>query len=405
LSAEISECCSIHTSVDIVLSGEISRGFGSIETTVSTKESIAVVRENSIDSKLSSAISSETSSRVSKDGSLESVISEAKTSINTVMTAESSSRVSGDLSLENAIAREEGRIDAILDGSTVDLDQFAEIVSFVNGIDLENDNALLSAVTSIGTAIGNEESSRVSKDNSLESVIATNRTDANTAMSTEISNRQSADTSLFVQLNDKINAEISDRTADVDAEQARAEGAEGMLNSKINTEITNRENADTSLATALATAKTSINTVISQEVADREQAIDALILDLNAEISRAESAEGSLATELSSEVAYLLSNTDLNAIDSFSEVVTGLNSIENKITNEYFKKVGVSGLVNGTNKNFTLGATVKSGSEAIYYNGLLQEMGEDYTISGGVNVQFTYTPAIGGKVTAYGVYA
>jgi hypothetical protein len=158
------------------------------------------------------------------------------------------------------------------------------------------------------------------------------------------------------------------------------------------------------LATALATAQTSINTVITREVSDREQAIDALILDLNAEISRAESAEDSLEAALSSEVADLLSNTDLTVIDSFSEVVTGLNSIENKITNEYFKKVGVSGLVNGTNKNFTLAAAVKPGSEAIYYNGLLQELGEDYTISGGVNVQFTYTPATGGKVTAYGVY-
>jgi hypothetical protein len=36
---------------------------------------------------------------------------------------------------------------------------------------------------------------------------------------------------------------------------------------------------------------------------------------------------------------------------------------------------------------------------------LLQEEGVDYTISGGVNVQFTYTPKMGGKVTAYGVYA
>ena len=101
----------------------------------------------------------------------------------------------------------------------------------------------------------------------------------------------------------------------------------------------------------------------------------------------------------------MLSNTDLTAIDSFSEVVSGLTSIENLITNEYFKKAGISGDVNGTNKNFTLTKAVKPGSEAIYYNGLLQEMGEDYTISGGVNVQFTYTPKVGGKVTAYGVYA
>ncbi|NBV28601.1 hypothetical protein EBS02_06250, partial [bacterium] len=125
---------------------------------------------------------------------------------------------------------------------------------------------------------------------------------------------------------------------------------------------------------------------------------------INNETSRAEAAEGSLEAALSTEVANLLSNTDLTAIDSFSEVVDSLNSIENLITNEYFKKVVVSGLVNGTNKDFTLAAAVRTNSEAIYYNGLLQEAGVDYNMSG-TTVSFTYTPKMGGKITAYGVYA
>ena len=49
----------------------------------------------------------------------------------------------------------------------VDLDQFAEIVDFVNNIDLENDNALLSAVTSIGENITAEESRAMSVEDSL----------------------------------------------------------------------------------------------------------------------------------------------------------------------------------------------------------------------------------------------
>jgi hypothetical protein len=336
LSIEISECCSIHTSVDAVLSGEIIRGFGSIETTVSTKESMAIVRENSVDSKLSSAIS-----------------------------AEDSSRVAGDLSLANAISREEGRIDAILDGSTVDLDQFAEIVSFVNGIDLENDNALLFAVTSIGSAIGNEESSRVSADSSLASVINGNKVDANNAISAEASTREVKDASLETVI-------ATNRT---DA----------------NTAISNEESARIS-------KDNSLEVFIGMVEED-------LMSQLSSEISRAEAAEDSLESALSTEVSNLISNTDLTAIDSFSEVVAELSAITNDFENTYFKKVVVSGLVNGTNKNFTLASDVRTNSEAIYYNGLLQEAGVDYTISGGVNVNFTYTPATGGKVTAYGVYA
>jgi hypothetical protein len=122
------------------------------------------------------------------------------------------------------------------------------------------------------------------------------------------------------------------------------------------------------------------------------------------EKTRAMEAEDSLEAALSTEVAYLVANTDLTAIDSFSEVVAELANVTNDFENTYFKKVTVSGLVNGTNKNFTLAFEVRTGSEAIYYNGLLQEEGVDYNING-VNVDFTYFPADGGKVTAYGVYA
>lgn len=53
--------------------------------------------------------------------------------------------------LQSAINTEKDRIDAILSGSTVDLDQFKEVVDFVNSIDTTNQNALISSITAVNT--------------------------------------------------------------------------------------------------------------------------------------------------------------------------------------------------------------------------------------------------------------
>ena len=315
---------------------------------------------NSKDSELSAEISECCSIHTSADASIDNRIS-----------IEISNRLSGDTSLANAIDAEKDRIDAILDGSTVDLDQFAEIVSFVNGIDLENDAALLSAVTSIGLAIDDVEDAMESADGSLASVIATNKTDANTAISAEESARVAADGSLESVI--AINRNDAN-TAISDEESARIAGDE-LLQGNLDSAVEDLDAEDVRLAGLIS-----------------------------AEVSRAEAAEESLEEALSAEVANLLANTDLTAIDSFQEVVDELGVITEEFNNTYFKKVTVSGLVDGENQNFTLAFEVRPGSEAIYYNGLLQEEGVDYNIDG-VNVDFTYFPAAGGKVTAYGVYA
>jgi len=53
--------------------------------------------------------------------------------------------------LQSAINTEKDRIDAILAGSTVDLDQFKEVVDFVNSIDTTNQNALISSIAAVNT--------------------------------------------------------------------------------------------------------------------------------------------------------------------------------------------------------------------------------------------------------------
>ena len=74
------------------------------------------------------------------------------------------------------------------------------------------------------------------------------------------------------------------------------------------------------------------------------------------------------------------------------------------VANTYMKKVVVSGMVNGTNKVFTF-AGILNGSDAVYYNGLLQEAGVDYNMSmSGDSIEFTDAPKAGSKVVIYGVY-
>jgi hypothetical protein len=356
LSAEISECCSIHTAADTSIEG---------------------------------LISVEISNRVSGDLSLSSSITEAKESINGKISTEITDRQSADTSLANAIEDEKERIDAILEGSDVDLDQFAEIVSFVNGIDLENDAALLNAVTSIGLAIDDVEDAMESADGSLATALSAAELDLNGKINTEASSRVSADGSLETV----IATNRTDANTAISAEESARVAADNSINSRLTTEETARFDGDKIIRDELDLAVTNL------------QAEDVRLAGLiDAERDRALAAEEALEEALAAEVANLISNTDLTAIDSFSEVVAELGAITEEFNNTYFKKVTVSGLVNGTNKNFTLAFEVRPDSEAIYYNGLLQEEGVDYNING-VNVDFTYFPAAGGKVTAYGVYA
>jgi predicted house-cleaning noncanonical NTP pyrophosphatase (MazG superfamily) len=86
--------------------------------------------------------------------------------------AEAKDRTDADKKLQSNIDSEAKRIDAILDGSTVDLDQFKEVVEFVQSIDLENDADLLKAVTDINKAIDSEIEARELADSELDDKIS-----------------------------------------------------------------------------------------------------------------------------------------------------------------------------------------------------------------------------------------
>jgi tetrahydromethanopterin S-methyltransferase subunit F len=95
--------------------------------------------------------------------------------------------------LQGQIDTEKGRIDAILLASDADKDSFAEIVQLINSVDTTNDSAFASYVLSNDAALAQE---------------------------------------------------VSDRIADVNAEETRALAAEGLLQGAIDAEVTARETAD-----------------------------------------------------------------------------------------------------------------------------------------------------------------
>ena len=105
---------------------------------------------------------------------------------------------------------------------------------------------------------------------------------------------------------------------------------------------------------------------------------------------------------LESKIADIISNTDLTAIDSFTEVVQRVDS-------EYYQKLRVNETPDGTIVRFTFSTWSRSSSESIFLNGLLLTEKEDYTIvSVSKNiaaVDFIVAPEVGDRVKAYGVYA
>jgi len=392
--------------LSLVTKSYVSTADASIATNLSTELVARASADASIASGLSSelvarasAITSEASTRLAADNSIASGLSSELVNRASAVSSEESLRAVADASIATNLSTEKSRIDAILLASDADKDSFAEIVTLINSVDTTNDNAFAGYVLSNDAALSTELVARASADVSIAANLSSELVDRASAVSTEASLRVVGDDSIAANL----SSEISNRISDVNDEQARAESAElslsNLLGADLSTEISNRiadVNAEESRATSAELVLTN---------------------NLSSEISRAESAEGSIAIQLSSEVSYIIANTDLTSIDSFAEVVADMSSeisraesaeasIALDFANIYSKRVAIVETPNGVITEFTLAIEVREDSELIYMNGLLLDSG-DYTasITDGMVTAFTMliAPSTGDKVHAYGV--
>jgi hypothetical protein len=139
---------------------------------------------------------------------------------------EAIARQNADGQLQDNIDIEKARIDAILNASEADKDSFAEIVSLINSVDTENDQAFAGYVASNDAALAQEISDRENADTTLQGNI-----DA------ESTARQSADSTL--QTN--INAEASARQSADNALDARVSALEAVSFEKENFVLTSND--------------------------------------------------------------------------------------------------------------------------------------------------------------------
>ena len=258
-----------------------------------------------------------------------------------------------DAGLASEIATEKGRIDAILNASTADADQFAEIVSLINSVDTENDNAFAGYVLTNDASIDSLEA----VDVDLQSQIT-----SNDGQLTSLDTRVAADESALADeitragnredaIEDALNAEIGATNADFILVNSSIDSLEGDVAS-LDTRVAGLGNRDAEQDDSIDSLETALQAEIDETIVEQraqDASIDSLeVVDgvltgkvnsldtrvatdeeaLANEIERATSREDEIEAALDAEI--LATNADFTAvnasIDSLEVVDAGLAS-------------------------------------------------------------------------------
>ena len=232
----------------------------------------------------------------------------AEASLSSDISAEASARASADTALQANIDVEKGRVDAILSAADADKDSFAEIVTLINSIDTDNDDALAGAVTTLNASIAAVQADVDGNESDGDTDRALIRSEFAAADSSEASARAAADTALQSNIDAEAStaraAESANATA-ISDEETRALAAEASLSSSISSESSARAAADSAEASARASADTTLQSNIDTEKARAEAAEAQLTSDLSAEASARASADTSLQSNIDVEKARL----------------------------------------------------------------------------------------------------
>ena len=270
----------------------------------------------------------------------------AETELANALALEETNRLAGEAVLEGKIDTEKGRIDAILLASDADKDSFAEIVTLVNSIDAENDQAFAGHVSAYNTKMGEldaadaaEQAARILGDSTIQADLDAYKLSNDAAVAQEVSDRSTGDSALQAGLdaeiastNTRFASATSDRgdirsefvaadaamqtafTAEIDAlkvqdgthtaaisanasavltEKARAEAAEGVLTAAVLAEETRALGQEAAIRSEAAAAD-------AAKLLEAKGHTDQEVL---AEKTRAEAAEGILSADHATEVA------------------------------------------------------------------------------------------------------
>ena len=385
-AADVSAEASRAASAEVILSTNLSSGIAAREADVSVEKARAGAAEGSLQTRLAAEESNELSAETSLDtraSTEESTRLAADNSIAVTVSAEASTARSAETSLQTRLSSEEDRVDAILNASSADKDDFVEIVSFINAIDVAHDAQTSTQISSIDSAIVSAESSRGSADTSIQtrlSVEESTETAAeaslNTRMAAEASNELSAEGSLDVRssaeeslrlaedtsLETSLSGADSSRTAGdsslttaASSEASTARSAEVSVQSSISAAALARGNADNSLETRLSVEESamivavdsiealrsagdlSLTTRVSSEEIARAAADSSLTTRVGVAESARSSADSSLTTRLAAEESNELSaetSLDTRVSSEASAQVLADGSLQTRFSGE-----------------------------------------------------------------------
>ena len=293
-AAGVSAEASRASSAEVVLSTNLSSELVARAEDVLTEKQRAEAAEGSLQTRLAAEESNELSAETSLDtraSTEESTRLAADNSIAVTVSSEASTARSAETSLQTRLSSEEDRVDAILNAASADKDDFVEIVSFINAIDVAHDAQTSTQISSIDSAIVSAESSRGSADTSIQ---------------TRLSIEESTETAAEASLNTRMAAEASNELS-----------AEGSLDVRSSAEESLRLAEDTSLETSLsgadssrAAGDSSLTTAASVEASTARSAEVSVQSSLSAAALARGNADTSLQTRLSIEESAMIVAVD-----------------------------------------------------------------------------------------------
>jgi cytoskeletal protein CcmA (bactofilin family) len=292
------------------------------------------------------------------------LVDDSVDSLEAYISAEVVSLEAIDAGLASDIATEKGRVDAILASADADKDSFAEIVSLINAVDTESDDAFAAYVLKANASIDSLEVA----DTSLETAIADEIRRATSEeariegkLDVEVTRAQSEETRIEAKLDTEIsttNGEVNGLIASVNSlelidsglatdlanEITRATSEEARIEGKLDTEIAATNGEVTGINASIDSLEgdvSSIDTRLGSVSGDLVSSVDSLevalsneiagtdieVSELKASVQSLETVDGSLETKIDGEITRA-GSVETVLSDALAAEITRAGSVE-----------------------------------------------------------------------------